>query len=368
MRKPFFAIITLLLICTSCNDSNKANAGSDSDYILYFNSTKEDKISSLVESVTFIPLENTEGTVFREASQVIFNDGCFYVRDMFNERIVAFNEDGSHLFTLDRKGPGPEEYLELIGFTVDESYLYLIDDCTFKLRMYDKKTSDYVGEKKLPIFTNDIAALDNGDFMLFVRAFDGYELPSRHRVFITDNDMNIKEQFLPYEKGQNDPMNKRYFFTTDDERVYLSLVMRDTVYSFSKSGGNERYETYCIDFGKQAIPQQYRYDYDKSLSYNFLSNTPFFSGDYIIFDVHDNEFGTHIYNRKTGKWYKNDSNDNYNLILFTIVAFSGKNIYSIIYDYEHYEALLEEGFNKASAEIESHLRAEGYVLVKYTLH
>lgn len=364
--KYLFASAVLLwtLSCTRKTPEIKV------DETIIFSDRNIGNIADLISSVEFIPLENAKKAFMREPSQVIIEGGQVVVRDMYTHKVVVFSENGNYLFSIDRKGRGPQEYLELKNFAFDDESFYFIDNYTNKLRLYDRHTGGYKGEMNLPIVADDIEILDNGDFLLTVAPYGGkFDIKqSRSRIFITNNNLKIKEEMLSYPEGADDPIDKRYYFTEDKDNIYFQAGMDDRFYSFSKSDPSLR-KAYFVDFGQKKVPDEFRNDYDASLPYRFMHETPYVTDNYMVFDInYDDYFEVFVYNRETGKWYMNDDKARHNFVL-PVKYVQDKTIYSAIYEgFDSYMQLVENGFNRASPEIEEHMKNSGMVLVKYTLN
>lgn len=371
MEKHFFMkyIFLVVFFVFSFYSCKKQESVLVVDEIISYSERNIGDIAELIENVEFIPLEDSELALLRDASKIVVDQNRIYVHDRRINKLVIFNEIGDFLFSIDKKGAGPEEYIELKNFAVDDSLFYFIDNYTNKLRFYDKFSGLYKGKYDLPFVVDDVEIFDNGDFLFCVSPYGGeFNLnQTPHRIFITDNTLNIKERFLGYEKKHDDPIDKQFYFNKDNDYIYFNVAMQDYIYSFSKSGLLE-YKTLSIDFGDKVIPDEYRNDFEASSPYRFLYETPYFIDEYILFDINAGEYlEVFIYDKKTKRWYMNNPTDRNNYILPVRYA-QGKHIYSLLFEgFDSYHDLVKNGFNRASFEVEEHIKNEGWVLVKYTL-
>lgn len=196
-----FSIIIICIFClASCR--NTINEFAVDRTIECKESQIEPDIPKFVKDVTFLPLETNANTLLGSVDKVEFYDGTVYIADYSTRKVVAYDMTGKLRFVLDRQGRGPGEYLEIKSFSVDSDNLYILDNFGRKLFVYDSLTGEYKTTKEMPIVAWDLEALSNGN-LIFAFVTAGGK-PSReqppYRLFVTDNDLNIKEQMLEYSK------------------------------------------------------------------------------------------------------------------------------------------------------------------------
>lgn len=175
----------------------------------------EPDIPKFVKDVTFLPLETNANTLLGSVDKVEFYDGTIYIADYSTRKVVAYDMTGKLRFVLDRQGRGPGEYLEIKSFSVDSDNLYILDNFGRKLFVYDSLTGEYKTTKEMPIVAWDLEALSNGD-LIFAFVTAGGKLSKKqppYRLFVTDNNLNVKEQMLEYSKnGDSDVLGYSHFF------------------------------------------------------------------------------------------------------------------------------------------------------------
>ncbi|MDD2284804.1 MAG: 6-bladed beta-propeller, partial [Paludibacter sp.] len=66
-------------------------------------------LSEIAQEITYIPLETTNGSYIGRAPVVYFENDRIYVKS--HGVIKVFDMSGKYLFTFDRRGRGPEEYI-----------------------------------------------------------------------------------------------------------------------------------------------------------------------------------------------------------------------------------------------------------------
>jgi hypothetical protein len=92
---------------------------------------------SLYSSVTYIPLETTDESLFYGIDKLLIHDDVYYLPDAKQDVILAFNGKGKYLRKLSRKGQGTEEYLSLDDFFIDDSLLYALSSDSRKILIHD---------------------------------------------------------------------------------------------------------------------------------------------------------------------------------------------------------------------------------------
>lgn len=120
MRTGSFALLTTLLLLTSCNNSDHGN----SDLPYNVNLERDiDNISSMPLSylgskLEYIPLETDSTCIIKSISNVFVSDSFLFVSDYY--RLLLFNKSGKYIRQIGSNGRGPGEYSRVLDFVVDE--------------------------------------------------------------------------------------------------------------------------------------------------------------------------------------------------------------------------------------------------------
>ena len=123
MKKKILLIAVCALVASCTHISEKPGV----DRVLMF-SSNDRSLSGYVDSVSFLPLETERDYIFRNIDKMVFRNGKIYIGDYHSRKILVYNKDGKGVFTLDRTGRGPGEYLDMKSFTVDGKYIYILDN------------------------------------------------------------------------------------------------------------------------------------------------------------------------------------------------------------------------------------------------
>ncbi len=171
-----------------------------------------------------------------------------------------------------------------------------------------------------------------------------------------------------YGEDEIDPIGKLAYFSEADHNAVFQVCCDDMFYVFSKTDFNSCKSVF-VDFGQNRIPDKYRRDYHEieENGYNYIYSTPILCNDYIALDVSVGEYmETYVYDGRKEESFTNSPETMLNSLLIPLCSYGNRFIAAIM-GQEEYEALIEEGFNKAPDEIERHLKADGAALVFYEM-
>lgn len=185
------------------------------DRVLTFGEEPSPSIPDRIRRVDFLPLEFSEAAAFRRADKLLFRNGLIYVGDFGSRKIVAYDMAGRVSFVIHRHGRGPGEYLEMKSFTADDRNVYVVDNASRRVLLYDCRTGVFRESKPLPVVAWDIEALHNGDFILAFSPLTGGTLSEsqpNYRLFVTDSDFAVKRRLFAFDSGYSEPLAGRPIF------------------------------------------------------------------------------------------------------------------------------------------------------------
>lgn len=366
MRR-YLLILTILGIFTSCAD--KKEQVNRMDQVLSFDATHVDTLlCNTIEKIDFLALEATGNSDVYGVNKMVVKNDLIFMGDFHSGKIAVYGMNGKVKFVLDRKGAGPEEYLELKSFAVDEQNIYTLDNFRHVVNAYDCRTGVFKQAKKLSFVAWDMEVLDNGHFIFAFIPMDGgkpnMEQPP-YKVLVTDRNLEITNRYFKYEKDECEFIGRRTYFTSMKDGVVFSSMDADTFTVFFSADSLKRV---AIDFADK-IPDKYRSDRKKILEngYNYISQVPFLCKNYMAFEfsVGDNLI-SYIYDENAGCFFSNADISSYNYLFQPIASYQNR-LVSYLDNYSLYEELVETDFVRASSEIEHHLQNEGAILIFYTM-
>jgi len=116
---------------------------------------KEIGLSSVVDSIEYIPLETTDSSLIGLIQQVVIADSFIFV--CTGKKILKFNREGNYLQQIGSLGRGPGQFLGLRNISIDDTRetLFIYPNYSSMLIKYTY-TNDYIGN--IPLFSQDLAS------------------------------------------------------------------------------------------------------------------------------------------------------------------------------------------------------------------
>lgn len=363
----FIVLAGYFYIIISCADEKVQNVCIDQT--LAFDVTHVDTLlCKTVERINFLALDTAENSYVHGVDKMVIKNNLIFIGDFHTGKIVVYDMNGKVKFVLDRKGAGPQEYLELKSFAVDEQNIYTLDNLRHNVNIYDCQTGVFKQSQKLSFVAWDMEILDNDHFIFAFIPMKGGQLHYKqppYKIFITDKDLEITNKYFKYEQDEYEFIGRTTYFTSMKSGVVFSSMNSDTYTLFST---RDSLKHIAVDFADK-IPDKYRLDRNKILEgeYNFISQTPILCKDYVAFEfsVGDNLI-SYIYDEKVGCFFSNTYVSSYNYLFHPITSYQNQ-LVSYLDDYSLYKEVADTGFSKASAVIEHHLKNEGAMLIFYQM-
>ena len=370
--KVFYAgmILFLLVGCSACREKQTSLDQQDGQSWPIDLAKAKTSLRDIIGDIDFVPLEMTDESVIFKADKIVVKNGLMYVGDFRSSKVVAFDESGSVKFVVNQKGNGPEEYLEIKSFAVDDKSIYVIDNYRHRLNLYDCTTGKYQETRILPFVVWDIEILPDKNLIFTYIPFKEGGEPNlkqeRCKIFITDSLLNIEKQMFEYEEDDYEFIGKMTYFVPTRQGIVFTSMASDDLYLFC---GKDSVRRITLDFDRK-IPLEKRTDWEEiqQRGYNYLVNTPLFCEDYMFFSsTEDGVILDYVYDVQSQQLYTNDLENAYKGLLTPQAVDRGK-VIAYFDNYLYYQELVKAGFERAPSEIEEHLEAEKPVLVFYTLN
>ena len=358
------SIISLSICFNSCDNVEKAKDGYDrSINISDLSSAKP--IQNHISEFAYIPLESNERTLFMSADKILFIDGLMYIGDFTTGKILAFDSEGKNRLVLNKHGRGPGEYIGIQSFTVDDSFIYVLDAYALRILKYSRMDAAFISAMALPVFALDCEVLSNGGFIFAFAPIDGLNPPikqSNHRIFISDKDMNIIAEEFEYASGTVDPIGSRRYFTVYDEEITFYSIHDDEYMVFSRKDGKLQQKV-LIDF------KEGKNDKAPIESQSFIFSSPVLCNEYCFFLAKIGDQGqTLVYDGKHGKLLASKASDAKGPYLLNVYGSTGDTYYGIIQDgASYYETMISNGFPKADVQTEAAIRQNNPILISYRM-
>lgn len=135
-------ILTLCIVLCACNESKQDYTNVKTSTVDYANC----KIKSLDEipldilgEKRFVLLDNNNPDCFLSfISKVVTNNNYIFTLDPNLYKIAVFDNKGKAITTIGKRGQGPEEYLSITDFSIDNAgNIFFIDGVLDELFIFD---------------------------------------------------------------------------------------------------------------------------------------------------------------------------------------------------------------------------------------
>jgi hypothetical protein len=177
-----------------------------------------------------------------------------YICDDVAEQFLCFSiEDGKHVFTLDRRGQGPGEFVSAHAFSINE-YLQCIEIPDWGNRKIIRFSldGDFISEQQISFFGACLEAIDSNQYIVFTNYTMNND--ESNNVLLLNKDYTIHKQYLPFDKKLR---NLSFFYPVrllpQGNHWLLSLPFSYQIYSISAEGAEI---AYSLDFGGNEIDNQ----------------------------------------------------------------------------------------------------------------
>lgn len=360
--------IIILFFCASCQYDTWKNI--QIDQIITFDLDDMKTLSEDIDSVQYLSLEDNQKTHYSNNSKVIFQNQKIFIGDFIQHKVIVYNNKGQFLYTIDNKGRASNEYLEIKSFCVTDNELVIIDNFNHFLKIYDVETGHFLENKVMPFVAWDVEWTDNDEFIFaFSSLQKGYN-PNKwkYRLYFTDKNLNITKKLFPYKENEIDPIGKMTYFSRSQDKIIFHWCGAN-YFSVIDRVESDSIKIIAIDFGSRQIPDEYKEDIDKidQGGYNYIYNTPVSNGDHIVFEIMSQNYSNcYLYSMNNKMMKKNGDRKNISMSYPSCIDEQGRFI-CLLDSPDEYEMYIENGYPRASKEIENHIKNGGVIILCYTM-
>lgn len=365
----YISLISSVVSCSTNSTKNVSDTENLMEAAIEFPSSNTGKASDILDSISFVPLNESEDALISNVSKLMIVDNHIFILDRFAKNtLTEFDENGNFIRHYGNRGESGAEYKRAWDFDVDSEGVYIYD----------------MNGKKIMIFTRDGRHIGNQQINNRLQGFaklkDGYLLglakdedDSTCELEVVDSKMNPIRTYLPFKKNFKDDRMIDNLFRRIGATIVYNRPLANSVYVIDNNG--DITEKIDLKFNDTDIPENIRDSYEIFLKekgkekYNYSYDSPLYDGNYIICPMFINgQKGTGIYVTNNKYFYVKEMNpmkDNVNLtdIIFPM-AYSNKKIYTIL-EQPITNVLTDK--NKIPVEIIHHLDNGDKVLCIYNL-
>lgn len=217
------------------------------------------KLSDFAESVDLIPLETIDPSLIGTVGDLKVCKDRYYIgsASMYTDKIVIFDTNGKFIHKFDKRGMGPDEYLDIQDFSLlDENKMLMVSYDNFRLYLYDLLKDSCLFSRQLEVYPLSLLVKDKR-ILLFnigcqVKATD-YQSSNG---FLQDYDLegNLISTYLNLDDEARKKINgilPMQTFNQCDGKVYFRYSFCDTLYEIKN---HTLLPAFYMNFGDKKIP------------------------------------------------------------------------------------------------------------------
>ena len=166
----------------------------------------------------------------------------FIIQDKSRETLVSYDFEGNLQWVFDRKGEGPEEYIQIRDFDVNYEHdrIDLFDARGRKIMHISPVTGELLGTVPNSSFGNDIISL--GDENVFFISQDLNPYYNQH-LLVMNHENEVKYSFLPYHAYDYfHDWGSRNGLSKYNSTIYINYFANDTIYSLNNGHLKARFK------------------------------------------------------------------------------------------------------------------------------
>ena len=282
--------ITSLYGCSSKNSEVQTSSDIETIPITDFE-TIYGKLSDFAEEVKMIPLEFTDESILGEIRKVVMSDKFIFIIEQTNrEGVYVFDHTGKYLYRIGTQGEGPEEFVHLSDFSIDEeeNVIYLCDSPRKRILAF---TFENKFIKDIPMdYDATCFEYQNGLFFLY-KEYSQSCTPS-YSLVVKDQNGNLVEKYYPMPKDVVE-YNSACIFRKRENNILFAQDLNDSVLLLSE---NKLTPLYYIDYKDRTMSEEDRSDLKNHVRppLDILLEKKTLGGISDIFEIHDKVFIKHI--------------------------------------------------------------------------
>lgn len=341
MKKKIYKIMFLLcgIIVVSCNLDEKVS----SETVRNLNPSEEPlQESPVYKHVEIIKLETSSSSLIDNINRIEMNDSLIFILEY--EKLSVFTRDGKFVTQISRKGEGPDEYIVLNSFYVDneKQQVTIIDNYKNIFINYDFY-GKYLSTVSVPagafqschytLLTEDNQLLSNN--MMDMNDTKAYSLfninKQKTKLYFSYQPITVGNYMYPFSWH---PMAR------DGEDIDVIMPLCDTIYTYSVASSFFE-PKYIVETPQKMIPKNKIRKNTPSYTEDIrkLSEQGFFSGFTGIFETETKVLleykdqgvvmGYFLFDKssKAGYYYLTTWNKQYTTLPFFNTIYAYKNVF-----------------------------------------
>ncbi len=275
-----FVFLFLLYSCFNTDDDQKKAFSEPGKITVDLDRAKQYSFNELVDtsSLDYVRLESTPESLLGEIKRFYVMDSSFIF--ISNRKLLVFNPNGKFLYSIDKRGKGPGEYLSLADVCVKKNTVYLLDRIGKKIIKYNT-TGEFLGEISTGLNAESFANVDENNFCLYIGS-NKNEVSSGRINYYSESQKKIVYKAIPVTEQEHEWMYYLDFnnFTANSNDLLFKYSFNDTIYNLKSNGLNP---CLVIDWGQYKLPKKILkerhsdlFEFNNKTNGNYIFSTPCF--------------------------------------------------------------------------------------------
>ena len=205
-----------------------------------------------LSTISYIRLETNDNSLIGNDFKVRHNDSIVV---LISNKIIVFSISGKHLFSIDKRGKGPGEYLSLTDIQIINNTNFLILDRRGKKILQIDSNGSTI--KTIPIDLHGLAFEFINQSTLAIYSGSDWTDSSKDRLNFFDlKSQKIVKSLFPISQNE---YQWRYFqgiqnFQKSEEDLFFYMDCKDTIFSVSQ---DRLQPAIILNFGENKMPPKY---------------------------------------------------------------------------------------------------------------
>lgn len=200
MKKKILLLLLCIITFTNCD--NKTQSIIDNSIQVDINLEEINQIELLpyIDSIQYIKLETTsdDNALISNINKIILDENQnIYIHDNLN-KIFTFNDRGILKYVIDRKGQGPEEYIKINNFSLNENKnrIEILDLSKKKIVCYNLSDGSFLEAFDLHQFAYSIFPIEDNAYLADLPM--DLDVSGKFGVFLLDSLFRKDKSLLQY--------------------------------------------------------------------------------------------------------------------------------------------------------------------------
>jgi len=244
--KFIYIIILASILFVSCEVKSKHSE----EFIVNISEGIKSSFVSQLDQIKFIPLETSDLSIIGKIQSIKIEKDKIYIVDRNTQKILIFNIQGKYLFSINKTGQGPGEYISITDMQINTSngHIMILDETQYKMLEFNEN-GNFVCEKKIPS-KEPLAnfAYYDSNTIVFYKSF--IKKDNDNSLLICSTDFKQIKFNFPCKKTTSLMLCPMVSLQRSNNQLFYLPIYSQTLFQITK---NEIKEKYKFDFGKNNI-------------------------------------------------------------------------------------------------------------------